>query len=104
MRATHPEVLLQVVDGDRDVLAPLLQLNVGETRQGEVQAQVLHRAAVHVETLQSLLQGLPRLGDTHGGNRTFINMGNITWRSITNLIGRGHNGFTLQALPLAKHH
>ena len=59
--AAYPEVLLQVVDGDGDVLAPLLQLDVGVAGQGEVQAQVLHGAAVHVQALQALLQGLPRL-------------------------------------------
>ena len=61
----YPEVLLQVVDGDRDVLAPLFELDVGVAGQGEVQAEVLHGAAVHVQALQALLQGLPRLG-RHG--------------------------------------
>lgn len=51
----YPEVLLQVVDGDWDVFAALFQLNVWETRKGEVQAQVFHWAAVHVQALESLL-------------------------------------------------
>lgn len=59
----YPEVLLQVVDGDGNVFAALLQLDVGEAGQREVQAQVLHGAAVHVQALQGLLQVLPRLGE-----------------------------------------
>lgn len=57
----YPQVFLQVVDRDWDVFAALFQLNVWESWKGEVQTQILHWAAVHVQALQCLLQGLPRL-------------------------------------------
>lgn len=57
----YSEVFLQVVNGDWHVFAPFFQLDVWESRQSEVQPQIFHRAAVHVETLQGLLQGLPSL-------------------------------------------
>lgn len=63
----YPEVLLQVVDCDWDVFAALFQLNVWESWKGEVQTQVLHWAAVHVQALERLLQGLPRLLHTNTG-------------------------------------
>ena len=43
----QPDVLPEVVKGDAPVLAALAQLDVGVAGQREVQAQVLHRAAVH---------------------------------------------------------
>lgn len=42
MCVTYPKVFLQVVDCDWDVFAALFQLNVWESRKGEVQTQVLH--------------------------------------------------------------
>lgn len=59
----YPEVLLQVVDRDWNVFTAFLQLNVGESRKGEIQTQILHRAAVHVQAFQGLLQGLSCLHD-----------------------------------------
>lgn len=61
--APYSEVFLQVVNGYWHIFASLLQFDVGESGQSEVQPQILHRAAVHVETLQGLLQGLPRLNN-----------------------------------------
>ena len=43
----QPDVLPEVVEGDAPVLAALAQLDVGVAGQREVQAKVLHRAAVH---------------------------------------------------------
>lgn len=56
MSITYPEVLLKVVDGDRDVFASLFQLDVWESWKSEVQTEFLHRAAIHVQALQGLLQ------------------------------------------------
>ena len=43
----EPDVLAEVVEGDSLVLAALAQLDVGVAGEGEVEPQVLHRAAVH---------------------------------------------------------
>ena len=43
----QPDVLPEVVQRDAPVLAALAQLDVGVSGQREVQAKVLHRAAVH---------------------------------------------------------
>lgn len=62
----YPEVLLQVVDRDWNIFTAFLQLDVGEPRKGEIQTQILHRASVHVQAFQGLLQGLSCL---HDGDR-----------------------------------
>lgn len=61
------------MNGDWHIFAPFFQLDVWESRQSEVQPQIFHRAAVHVETLQGLLQGLPSLTniDSYDKQKTF---------------------------------